>query len=51
MEAARRFRPEFCQRAAQLVMETDYRMKTSFDEQERLLEVLILQLSQEARNG
>ena len=51
MEAARRFRPEFCQRAAQLVMETDYRMKTSFDEQERLLEMLILQLSQEARNG
>ena len=51
MEAARRFRPECCQRAAQLVMETDYRMKTSFDDQDRLLELLILQLSQEARNG
>ena len=51
MEAARRYRPEFCAKAAQLVMETDYRMKTSFDEQERLLEMLILQLSQEARNG
>ena len=51
MEAARRYRPEFCERAAQLVMETDYRMKTSFDDQDRLLEVLILQLSQEARNG
>ena len=51
MEAARKFRPEFCKKAAQLVLETDYRMKTSFDEQERLLEMLILQLAQEARRG
>ena len=51
MEAARRFRPEFCRRAAELVLETDYQMKNSFDEQERLLELLILQLAQEARNG
>ena len=51
MEAARRFRPEFCRRAAQLVLETDYRMKTSFDDNERLLELLILQLAQEAKNG
>ena len=51
MEAARRFRPEFCRRAAQLVLETDYRMKTSFDDNERLLEQLILQLAQEAKNG
>ena len=49
MDAARRFRPEFCRRAAELVLETDYRMKTSFDEPERLLELLILQLAQEAR--
>ena len=51
MEAARRFRPEFCRKAAELIVETDYRMKTSFDEPERLLEMLILQLAQEARNG
>ena len=51
MEAARRFRPEFCAAAARLVLETDYRMKTSFDDSERLLELLILQLAQEARNG
>lgn len=51
MDAARRFRPEFCKAAASLVLETDYRMKTSFDEQERLLEMLLLQLAQEARNG
>lgn len=51
MDAARRFRPEFCAKAAELVLETDYKMKTSFDEPERLLELLILQLAQEARNG
>lgn len=49
MEAARRFRPEFCRVAAELILETDYKMKTSFDDQQRLLELLILQLAQEAR--
>ena len=51
MEAARRFRPEFCRRAAELILETDYKMKTSFDDTERLLELLILRLAQEAGNG
>ena len=51
MDAARRFRPEFCRKAAELVLETDYRIKTSFDEPERLLELLMLQLAQEARNA
>ena len=51
MEAARRFKPEFCARAASLILETDYKMKTSFDDNERLLELLILQLSQEALHG
>ena len=51
MEAARRFRPEFCAKAAELVLETDYKMKTSFDEPERLLELLILQFAQEAVHG
>ena len=49
MDAARRFTPAFCARASQLVLETDYAMKTSYDEPERLLELLILQLAQEAR--
>ena len=40
MEAARRVRPEFCAKASQLILETDYKMKTSFDEPERLLEQL-----------
>ena len=51
MDAARRFRPEFCRRAAQLVIETDYAIKTSLDEPERLLEMLILRLAQEAKGG
>ena len=51
MDAARRFSTAFCARSAELVIETDYRMKTSYDEPERLLELLILQLAQEARRG
>lgn len=51
MEAARRFSPGFCRKAAELVLETDYRTKTSFDEPERLLEMLILELAQEAQNA
>ena len=51
MEAARRVRPAFCARAAELIVETDYAMKTSFDDSQRLLEMLILQLAQEGRNG
>lgn len=51
MDVARRFSPDFCARAAELVLETDYKMKTSFDDQDRLLELLLLQLAQEARRG
>ena len=50
MDASRRFSPAFCKKCSELVLETDYRMKTSFDEPERLLEMLLLQLAQEARN-
>ena len=51
MSAAGRFSSRFYAKAAELVMETDNCIKTSFDEPERLLELLLLQLSQEARNG
>jgi DNA polymerase III delta subunit len=51
MEAAKRFSPAFCARAAELILETDRKMKTSFDDQDRLLELLILQLAREARNA
>ena len=48
MEAARRFKPSFFQAASGLILETDYRIKTSFDDPVRLLEMLILGLAQEA---
>ena len=51
MSSAGRFSSRFYAKAAELVMETDNRIKTSFDEPERLLELLLLQLAQEARNG
>ena len=51
MDAAGRFQAEFCRKAARLVLETDYKIKTSFDDPERLLELLILELAQEARRG
>lgn len=50
MSAAGKFSATFYAKAAQLVLETDYGMKTSLDEAERLLEVLLTQLAQEARN-
>lgn len=49
MEAARRFDGAFFKNAMQLVLETDMKMKTSYDDPERLLDLLILQLAQEAR--
>ena len=51
MSAAAKFSPAFFGKAAKLVLETDYAMKTSLDDPQRLLEVLVLQLAQEARNG
>ena len=51
MEAARKFSPQLCKTAAELVLDTDRKIKTSFDDPERLLELLILQLAQEARRG
>ncbi len=51
MDAARRFSSQFCAMAAILVMETDYKMKTSFDDPQRLLELLVLQLAGEAKHA
>ena len=50
MSAASRFSAEFYAKAATLILETDRKLKTSYDDGERLLEVLILQLAQEARH-
>ena len=41
----------FCGRASELVLETDYKMKTSYDDSQRRLELLVLRLATEARHG
>ena len=51
MSASRQFTHSFLQKAATLVMETDRKMKTSVDDAQRLLEMLIMELAMEARNG
>lgn len=50
MGQARRFSEQFCQKAVLLCCETDYQLKTSYSEEERLVELLILQLAEEARH-
>lgn len=50
MTVSRNFSTSFCREACMLVLETDYKLKTSFDDPQRLLEMLILQMAQEARN-
>jgi len=50
MSAAGRFSASFYARVAEEIMETDRQMKTSYDEPERLLEMLVMQIAQEARN-
>ncbi len=49
--AAGRFSATFYARAAERILETDRSIKTSLDDPERLLEMLILQLAQEAKNA
>ena len=51
MSAASKFSAKFCAKAAELVLETDFKMKNSIDDPKRLLETLILQLAQEAGHG
>lgn len=51
MQSASKFSPRFLQAVAELVVETDRKMKTSTDDPKRLLEVLLLEISREARNG
>ena len=51
MTAARRVTDGFCQRAIELALDTDIAMKTSADEPERLLELLLIRLAQEAQHG
>ncbi len=51
MSAAGRFSDRFYARAAELILETDRAIKTSADEADRLVELLVMQLAQEAKNG
>ncbi len=51
MQASSKFSPRVLQAVAELIVETDYKMKTSTDDPKRLLEVLLLEVSREARNG
>ncbi len=51
MEAARKCSPRYLATASLLILEADHNMKTSFDEPQRLLEMLVLQLAMEAKNA
>ena len=51
MAVASKFSARFCARASEMILETDRGMKTSLDDPKRLLEVLVVNLAQEARNG
>ncbi len=48
--AAGHFSNDFYQKAAELILQSDVQIKTSFDDASRILEVLILRLSREAKN-
>lgn len=51
MTTAGKCSAKYCGAAVQLVLETDHAMKTSYDDPQRLLEILVLRLAQEAKNG
>lgn len=51
MASSGKFSAAFYAKAAERILETDYRMKTSYDDSARLLELLIMDLAMEARNG
>ncbi len=50
MKQARRLSDRFCEQAVLLCRDTDYKMKTSYDEPQRLLEMLVCALGEVARN-
>ena len=50
MSASAKFSPRFYRAVSELVLETDVALKTSYDDPERLLELLVLRIAQEARN-
>ena len=51
MNAASRFSAQFYAKAAEMVLESDRQMKTSFDDPKRILELLIMGLAREASHA
>ena len=51
MDTARKFSENFYRRATELILETDRTLKSSKDDPERVMELLILQLAEEAEHG
>ena len=51
MDSARSLSERFCARAVELCLEADEKLKTSFDDENRVLELLVLELAGESRNG
>lgn len=51
MTAARRVSRQFCEKAVELCREADRNIKTSADDAQRVLELLLLQLAQEVRRA
>lgn len=51
MNAAGRFSASFYAKAAEMVLESDRQIKTSYDDPKRILEVLIMGLAREVRNA
>ena len=51
MESAKRLSGRFCARAVELCLEADERLKSSYDDPDRVLEFLVLELAGESRNG
>lgn len=50
MSSAGRFSAKFYAKAAELVLDSDRQMKTSFDDPKRILELLVMGLAREVRN-
>ena len=51
MNVAGRFSASFYAKAAEMVLESDRQIKTSYDDPKRILEVLIMALAREVRNA
>ena len=51
MSNARNFTMQWCRKAVLLCAETDFKLKTSYDDPERLVELMILQLAEEAKHA